>query len=59
MRPTGGEHLYSTTSTTFVGPVVFVAAICSVSLGLTEYEREILCGLKAVCVIKFVLELVF
>jgi hypothetical protein len=57
MRPTAGQHLSSTTTTTFVGPVVFVAAICSVSLGLAEYEGEILCGLKAACVI--VLELVF
>jgi len=59
MRPTGGDHLSSTTSTTFVDPVVCVAAICSVSLGLTVYEGEILSGLKAAFVIKFVLELVF
>jgi hypothetical protein len=45
MRPTLEEHLSSATSTTFVGPVVFVVAICSVSLGLTEYEGGILCGI--------------
>jgi hypothetical protein len=59
MRPTGGQHLSSTTSRTFVGPVVFVAAICSVFEGLTEYEYYVVCGLKAACVIKFVSGLVF
>jgi len=40
MRPIGVQHLSTITSTTSVGPVVFVAAICSVSLGLAEYEGE-------------------
>jgi hypothetical protein len=35
-----------------MGPVVFVTAICTVSLELVEYEEgEILCGQKAACVI--------
>jgi hypothetical protein len=37
MRPTGGGHL---SSTTFASPVVFVAAICSVSLGLKRVRRR-------------------
>jgi hypothetical protein len=37
-----------------MGPVVFVAAICSVFLELSEYEEgEILCGQKAASVINF------
>jgi hypothetical protein len=46
----GGKYLFSEQlPQTFIGAVVFVAAICSVSLELAEYEEEeILCRQQAV-----------